>query len=106
MYCIRFALPLHNNGKSGTRNLFQSQLVHDYKCTVMLKFLSIIFIILFIIPFILRGLLRFIFGSRPQQNNSSQQKRSSSTHTQQQPQKKKVIDKDEGEYIDYEEIKE
>ena len=49
--------------------------------------------------------MRFLFGNRPQPNNSSQQKRSSSSRTQQPPAKKKVIDKDEGEYIDYEEIK-
>ena len=74
----------------------------------MLKFLSILFVIFFIIPFFLRSILRFLFGNRPQPNKSSQQKRntSSSSRTQQPPQKKKVIDKNEGEYIDYEEIKE
>ena len=73
----------------------------------MLKILSILFIIVFIIPFLLRGVMRFLFGSRPQPNKSSQQKRNtSSSNTQQSPQKKKVIEKDEGEYIDYEEIKE
>ena len=74
----------------------------------MLKILSIIVIIFFIIPFLLRGVLRFLFGNRPQPNNSSQQRRnnSSSSRTQQPPPKKKVINKDEGEYIDYEEIKE
>ena len=73
----------------------------------MLRILSIIFIVVVIIPFLLRGLLRFIFGNRPQPNNSSQQKRNnSSSRTQKPSQKKKVITKDEGEYIDYEEIKE
>ena len=74
----------------------------------MLKFLSIIVIIVFIIPFLLRGILRFLFGGRPQPNNSSQQKRntSSSSNTKKYPQKKKFIPEDEGEYIDYEEIKE
>ena len=74
----------------------------------MLKFLSILFIIIFIIPFLLRKVLSFLFGNRPQPNNSSQQKRntSSRTQTQQPSQKKKVISKDEGEYIDYEEVKE
>ena len=74
----------------------------------MLKFLSILFIIIFIIPFLLRKVLSFLFGNRPQSNNSSQQNRntSSRTQTQQPSQKKKVISKDEGEYIDYEEVKE
>ena len=74
----------------------------------MLKILSILFIIVFIIPFLLRGVMRFLFGSRTQPNKSSQQKRntSSSSKTQQPSQKKKVIPKDEGEYIDYEEVKE
>ena len=73
----------------------------------MLKILSIIFVVVFIIPFLLRGAMRFLFGI-PQPNKSSKQKRntSSSSNTQQSPKKKKVIDKDEGEYIDYEEVKE
>jgi hypothetical protein len=71
----------------------------------MLKILSILFVIVFIIPFLLRGVMRFLFGSRPQPNKSSQQKRNTSSRTQQPPPKKKVINKDEGEYIDYEEVK-
>ena len=74
----------------------------------MLKFLSILVVILFIIPFLLRSIVRFLFGNRPQPNKSSQQRRnaSSSSNTQQSSsEKKKVIPKDEGEYIDYEEIK-
>ena len=72
----------------------------------MTKILAIIFIVIFVIPLLLRSVLRFLFGSRPQPNNSSQQRKNTSSRTQQPPQKKKVIPKDEGEYIDYEEIKE
>jgi hypothetical protein len=69
------------------------------------KFIAIFIIIFFIIPFLLRAVLRFLFGNRPQQNKSSQQKRNTSSQTNKPPQKTKVISKDEGEYIDYEEIK-
>ncbi len=75
----------------------------------MLKILSIFFFIIFVIPFLLRIALRLLFGSPSQQSQTWEQKRttSSSSKTTQQPsQKKKVISKDEGEYIDYEEIKE
>ena len=71
----------------------------------MLKILAVLFIVVFIIPFLLRGVLSFIFGNRPQPKNSSQQRKNSSSRTQQTSQKKKIINKDEGEYIDYEEIK-
>lgn len=79
----------------------------DYKSTDMLRFLSILFIIIFVIPFLLRVILRFIFGNSRQQNRPSQQKNttSSSSRTQQTPPKKKVISENEGEYVDYEEVK-
>lgn len=76
--------------------------------TNMLKFLSILFVILFVVPFLLRAILKFLFGSRPVQQNRSSQQRNTSSRTQQQQQssaKKKVISENEGEYVDYEEIK-
>ncbi|MDR1523954.1 MAG: DUF4834 family protein [Tannerella sp.] len=79
----------------------------------MAKFLSILFIIIFVIPFLLRSVLRFLFGNPSRQRGPSQYNRSSqqkgnaspSSHTKQSSSKKKVISKNEGEYVDYVEIK-
>ena len=68
----------------------------------MTKFLAGLFVIFFIIPYLLRSILRFIFGGKPQKNRTSQQNRNTSSHTQKSPNKKKVISKNEGEYVDYE----
>lgn len=71
------------------------------------KILASLFIVFFVVPFVLRTVLRFLFGSPAQTNNTSQQRKntsSASSHTRQ-TEKGKVIPEDEGEYIDYEEIK-
>jgi len=74
---------------------------------MFLKFLSIFLIIIFIIPYLLRSVLRFLFGSgNPQQNRPSQSNgTNASSRTQKPPSKKKVISKSEGEYVDYEVVK-
>lgn len=85
----------------------------------MIKFILIIFLFFLLLVFLLgfslfRSLTRFLFGSS--NKSTSTQHRSSRTsqqHRQQQrsadpprPQpKKKIIDKNEGEYVDYEEVK-
>jgi hypothetical protein len=77
----------------------------------MTKVLSILVIIVFVIPFLMRAIFRFMFGNPsqqkrpPQQNRSSQHGRNAS-RTQQSSSKKKVISENEGEYVDYEEIRE
>lgn len=83
----------------------------------MFHFLFFIFLLIIIIVFfglsLIRWFLGAIFGKRPSQpesytsqqqqgrNQHSQNNQSSSTSSQQ----KKIIDSDEGEYIEYEEIK-
>jgi len=72
----------------------------------MWKFLSLLLVVVFVIPYILRSVLRYLFGDNQQQNRSSQSKRSNtSSRTQKPPPKKKVISKNEGEYVDYEVVK-
>ena len=71
----------------------------------MLKILSGLFVIFFIIPYFLRSILRMIFGVKAQQNRSSQSGKNNSSRTQKPPKKSKVIPKNEGEYVDYEVIK-
>ena len=78
----------------------------------MMKFISILFIIIFVIPFLLRAVLRFLFGNisqreRSQSHRSSQQRKEASAASDTQPSapKKKVISENEGEYVDYVEIK-
>ena len=68
----------------------------------MLKFLSLLFVIIFVIPYLWRALMRFLFGDNAQRNRSTQPNRNASSRTQKPPQKKKVISKNEGEYVDYE----
>lgn len=71
----------------------------------------IIFFFLFIIIFglsIIRGIFRFLFGNSGsnntnQKNNSRQQ---TSTKWYYSKKKKKVFDKSDGEYVEFEEIKE
>jgi hypothetical protein len=75
----------------------------------MTKFFLIILLVVFVIPYLLGVIGRFLLGSRYRQNASSQQRgnNSSSFNTQKNPKKKKkAIEKDEGEYVDYVEIKE
>jgi len=72
----------------------------------MFKFLSILFVVFFVIPLIIRTVLKFIFGSNSHQSHSSQQnKNNTSSRTQKPNSKKKVFTKGDGEYVDYEVIK-
>jgi len=82
----------------------------------MFKFLLTIFMIGFILVSlmgfsVIRSFKEFFFGSPKSQNRqrSASQSRQSSTKSSTRPQqknRKKVIDANEGEYVDYEEIKE
>lgn len=69
------------------------------------RILSILFIFIFVVPFLLRLVLRFLFGSPEPTNHSSQQRKKVSSSRARSAEKRKVISEDEGEYIDYEEIK-
>jgi hypothetical protein len=71
----------------------------------MYNFLAGLFVVFFIIPFLLRGILRFLFGSNPSSSRTSQTNKNTSSQTQKNPKKKKVISKNEGEYVDYEVVK-
>jgi hypothetical protein len=74
-----------------------------------MKFIFIILFVIFIIPYLLRVIGRFLLGNYPHQGASSQQNRNnpSSFNKAKKPEKKKkMIEKDEGEYVDYVEIKE
>jgi len=70
---------------------------------MMIGLLFIAFILLFGFSF-----LRFLFGSHPKsQNKTSNQQKKKQTNKQQNTSSiKKIFKHDEGEYIDYEEIKE
>lgn len=88
----------------------------------MIKFVLIIFLFFLLLVFLLdfslvRSLGRFLFGSGNKstttQHRSSRARQQQHTSRQQRPAdtprpqpKKKIIDKDEGEYVDYEEVKE
>jgi hypothetical protein len=75
----------------------------------MTKFVLIILFFVFVIPYLLGVIGRFLFGKRPPQSASSQRSgnNSSSFNTQKNSKKKKkVFEKNEGEYVDYVEIKE
>lgn len=79
----------------------------------MLSFLFFIFLlVLFFVFFgvsLVRGVLGALFGKRPNQYNSQtyqqQTKNNNQSSQQKQSNQKKIIDADEGEYIEYEEIK-
>ena len=69
------------------------------------KFLLVIFLIFLLIRWMFKGFVRSIF-EQAQADNQRQSKRSSSSRQQPTPnQSKKVISSDEGEYVDYEEVK-
>ncbi len=74
---------------------------------MLFKFLSIVLLIIFVFPFLFRLLMRFFLGKNiSNQNNASRQRGgNTSTHTKQTPQKKKVFPENEGEYVEYEEVK-
>jgi hypothetical protein len=63
---------------------------------------------MFVVPYAIRQILRFLFGNAPSQAGASKQQgrqHSSSSDFRAQAKNKKVIPKDEGEYVDYVEIK-
>jgi len=79
----------------------------------MFKFLFIVFLVFILFVFIfgfsiVRLLFKGLFGTRPKQTQQAHN-RGRKKQTQQskptQPTPKKIIDSDEGEYVDYEEIK-
>jgi hypothetical protein len=78
-----------------------------------MKFLFTLFLVfvLFVFLFgfsIVRLLFGGLFGSRPKQNKertNQQTQNKKQTRQTTQPHQKKIIDSDEGEYIEYEEIK-
>jgi hypothetical protein len=75
----------------------------------MTKFLLIIIFFVFVIPYLLGIIGRFLLGKRPRQSASSQRSgnNTSSFNTHKNSKKKKkVFEKNEGEYVDYVEVKE
>ena len=77
----------------------------------MLKFLLLLFLIpLFIALLFGVSVLRFLFMPRRKQNPSNNKQsnpnnRKQQTQRQPTPTSKKIIDSNEGEYVDYEEVK-
>jgi hypothetical protein len=76
----------------------------------MLKFILIVFLIFFILKFIVQYFLRS-FLKNMQKNSGDQQtqynqKKEGDVTINSKPKTGKKIDKDEGDYIDYEEMKE
>jgi len=71
-----------------------------------MKFLISIFLIFFVIPYLVRAVLKFFFGtSSSAQSGSGRQQSKSNAYTQPKADKKKVFTKEEGEYVDYVEVK-
>ena len=74
----------------------------------MWKFITILLVVFFVVPYLLRSFVRYLFGETPQPNKTSQQRSkssASSSSNKQSSTKKKFFSKNEGEYIDYEEVK-
>ncbi|MCL1937551.1 MAG: DUF4834 family protein [Candidatus Azobacteroides sp.] len=80
----------------------------------MIKILFTIFLVFILLVFlfgfsVLRALFGGLFGTKPQSNRpkAEQQKAEAKTRTQQTSPfiQKKIIDPNEGEYVEYEEIK-
>ncbi|MDR2384692.1 MAG: DUF4834 family protein [Tannerella sp.] len=75
----------------------------------MTRFIIIILLIVFVIPYLIGVIGKFLLGNRYRQNASSHRNGNSSSSFNAQKntkKKKKVFGKDEGEYVDYVEIKE
>ncbi|MDR2145795.1 MAG: DUF4834 family protein [Tannerella sp.] len=70
-----------------------------------MKYILIPLFFILIVPYLLRVIGRFLLGSRPRQGASSQRNQSSASYNAQKKKHKKVIDENEGEYVDYVEIK-
>jgi hypothetical protein len=77
----------------------------------LMKFLFITFLlfVLFVFLFgfsVLRMLFNGLFGTKPKSGNHAQNQQRANQDRQPQPKKaKKIIEPDEGEYVDFEEIK-
>ena len=79
----------------------------------LIRFLFFFFIIYFIIRFVTRVVMPFLFGSSYQSMNQGKRRDDPGQYRKKEgevtidyvPKKKKKIGKDEGEYIDYEEMK-
>jgi hypothetical protein len=82
----------------------------------MFKFILFIFFFIILLGFlagfsIIRGIRNALFGPPPNARNAKQQRAASGKNTSRKqthsapPPRKKIIEKDEGEYIDYEEVK-
>lgn len=73
---------------------------------ILLIFLMLAFVGLYVIMGTIRRIARMFMGEPPQQQKAQQRPKSKGgVNTASAKAKKKVISKDEGEYIDYEEIK-
>jgi len=80
---------------------------------MMFKFLILLFGFIFLFGFlfgfsVLRMMFKAIFGvqTAPRKSSSNQQKAKQTTKKTADPPAKKIFSHDEGEYVDYEEIKE
>ncbi|MDR2622342.1 MAG: DUF4834 family protein [Dysgonamonadaceae bacterium] len=74
-----------------------------------MKFILLIILFLFLMgTFFGFSIFRFLFGGRPasKQTQQSQNKSKQNQSSSKSKQKKKIISHDEGEYVDFEEIKE
>jgi len=69
------------------------------------RILIIAFVFFFIVPWLLRAVQRFFMGSGSQSDERRNRSGGQSAADNKATHKKKVIDKDEGEYVDYVEIK-
>ncbi|MDR3251418.1 MAG: DUF4834 family protein [Tannerella sp.] len=82
----------------------------------IIRTVLILVFVIYVVPFLLRIAMRFFFGSRQfgspsqsqSQNRSQQGSRASSAKSDagQSSRKKKVISEEEGEYVDYVEVRE
>jgi len=75
---------------------------------ILFKFFAIIFLILFLLAFVSRIALRRFFRRMQNQQDPRQQNKSNrregDVYVTKNPQKDKIVDKDVGDYVDYEEV--
>lgn len=86
--------------------MFQKTKIYIKFMIAFLKFLFYFFLALFILGFISRLLLKFWLKRvfKRVNENAANHYQNSNSYTSQ-PSKKKIIDRNEGDYIDYEEVK-
>ncbi|MDR1813388.1 MAG: DUF4834 family protein [Tannerella sp.] len=76
-----------------------------------MKYFIILIFCFFIVPYLIRTVVRYLFGGGLSDENSNKQRRqnysrsSGSGSSASGDRKKKVIPKEEGEYVDYVEVK-